>query len=73
MDSKNYEAFKASVAKASKDDCIWWEGYHWIQLTNAQYRDILDLLETKPFITPTKTVTNKDALMLPSGLCVHYD
>lgn len=72
MKHDEYKAFKAMVAKANAENEIWWAGYYWITLTGKQCRDILDLLETKPFIKPTKTLNGKDALLMPSGLCIHY-
>ena len=72
MTSAEYKAFKEIVAKADAKNEVWWAGYYWIALTKKQCRDMLDLLETKPFIKRTTTLTGKDALMMPSGLCIHY-
>ena len=72
MTNTEYKAFKGMVAKADAQDTVWWAGYYWIALTKKQCRDMLDLLETKPFMRHTTTLTGKDALMMPSGLCIHY-
>lgn len=72
MTNTEYKAFKAAVAKADNKNEIWWAGYYWIALTKKQCRDIIDLLETKPFMKSTMTLTGKNALIMPSGLCIHY-
>ena len=72
MTNTEYKAFKAAVAKADAKNEIWWAGYYWIALTKKQCRDMLDLLETKSFMKRTTTLNGKDALMMPSGLCIRY-
>ena len=72
MKNNEYRVFKNMVAMADVEDEIWWAGYYWIDLTEKQGRDIIDLLETKSFIKPAKTPTGKDALQMPSGLMIHY-
>ena len=72
MKKAEYQVFKTVVALADAHNDIWWAGYYWINLTHSQCRDMLDMLETKPFIKQTKTLTGQDALMLPSGLMIHY-
>ena len=72
MTNTEFKVFKAMVAKADAKNEVWWAGYYWIALTGKQCREMLDLLETKSFIKPTTTLTGKDALLMPSGLCIHY-
>lgn len=72
MKKPEFKAFKSAVIKADAQNSIWWAGYYWIDLTGNQCREMLDLLETKPFIKRTKTIDGKDALLMPSGLMIHY-
>lgn len=72
MKNNEYRAFKKAVALADAKNEIWWAGYYWISLTHSQCKDMIDLLETKPFIKHSKTMTNMDALQMPSGLMIHY-
>ena len=51
---------------------VWWAGYLFMNLTTAQVRRLMEYLEVKPFIKHVKTITNKDALMMPSGICIEY-
>lgn len=72
MKSNEYKVFKTAVATADAQNDIWWAGYYWMNLTGSQCKDMLDLLETKPFIKQSKTLNGKDALIMPSGLMLHY-
>lgn len=72
MKAEDYRAFKSMVARADAQSEVWWAGFYWIDLTRAQCRDILAVLETKSFIKATKTLSNQDALLMPSGLMIHY-
>ena len=72
MKNSEYRVFKTVVALADAQNDIWWAGYYWANLTGSQCKDMIDLLETKPFIKPAKTLTGKDALQMPSGLMIHY-
>lgn len=60
------------VSVADEQSEVWWAGYLFMNLTTAQVRRLMEYLEVRPFIKHVKTITNKDALMMPSGICIEY-
>ena len=72
MKASEYKAFKALVGRSDEHSDIWYAGYYWMALNGAQCRDIMDLLETLPFIKAITNITGRPALLMPSGLCIEY-
>lgn len=70
MTNQDYKKFREAVKKANEKDPIWWMGYLWINLTKRQAKDIITVLENKPYIKDTITINNQPALEIPSGLAI---
>ena len=72
MKNTEFRAFLNTVFEANEQSDIWWDGSTLISLNTAQMRRLMEYLEVRPFIKRVKTLTNKDALLLPSGICIEY-
>ena len=72
MKATEFLALKTIVAHADEQSEVWWAGYLFMNLSSKQSRELMDILETKPFIKPATTLTGKDALMFPSGIMMSY-
>lgn len=72
MNNTEFRALLNIVALADEQSEVWWAGYLFMNMTKAQLHRLMDYLEVRPFIKRVKTITNKDALMLPSGICIEY-
>ena len=70
MTNQEYKRFKECVVKAEEKDPIWWMGYLWINLTKRQAKDIIPVLESKPYIKDTVTINGQTAVEIPSGLAI---
>lgn len=72
MTNKQYKVFKYIVEKADEKNDIWWMGYHWIDLTEKQFKDICKVLATKDCIkTKINLNLNRVEHKLPCGLVVY--
>lgn len=72
MTRSEYKIFKGMVEKAGANDRIWWDGYYWIDLTQAQAKDIDKVLQCKGYIDTVTDCKGRKAHKFPSGLTFAY-
>lgn len=63
MKTAYFKTFKEHIEVADKQDRVWWEGYHWIDLTAKQFKTVYHILESKGF-----DKSADGTIMMPSGL-----
>lgn len=62
MERERFKEFKKVIATAERDHHIWWEGYLFINLTEKQNKEIVEILINRGF------AVDDDVVYMPSGL-----
>lgn len=63
MKVKEFKMFMERVQEANEHDPIWWAGYLWINLTDRQGKQMIDLLKVHPSVIRT----GDNSYRIPSG------
>lgn len=68
MTRNEFKAFCNTIAKADAEHDIWWCGQYFLDLTQAQYKKVFNLICQKPFMREGVAPNGKPVVILPSGL-----
>lgn len=62
MKRSDFGKFKEVISTAKSDDPIWWAGYLWINLTEKQSNEVIEILTSRGFRISTNEIE------IPSGI-----
>lgn len=62
MKRADFGKFKEVISTARNNDPIWWAGYLWINLTEKQSNEVIEILTSRGFRT------SANEIVIPSGL-----
>ncbi len=68
MNRTHYKWFKDEVKHANESSDVWWMGANWLDLTDKQYKEMIEILKCKPACVKVVTLTDGKWLEVPSGL-----
>ena len=69
MKRNDFKAFKAQVEEANEHSPIWWAGFLWINMTDKQGAEMVELLKVHPSVIRTGNNTYRT----PSGFELTYN